>query len=77
MSYEWPDKLKSVFTHYLLEALRGKADRDDKGFVSVQDVNRHVNDGVKLWASKHNHIQTPTLSYQVDGDIVLARYRKP
>jgi serine/threonine protein kinase len=75
VSYEWKELEGSVFTHYLLEALAGQADREEKGFVTVQDVNQHVSDRVKLWASQHNVSQTPTLQYSVAGDIVLAFYR--
>lgn len=71
LSYEWQAQAQSVFTHYLLEALAGEADRDGKGFVTVQDANRHVVDRVKLWASQNNVIQTPTLQYEVSGDIIL------
>lgn len=73
-SYPWPERELSVFTHFLLEALEGQADRDRKGFVTVQDVHRHVTNGVKLWASKNNVSQTPTLKYEVAGDIMLASY---
>jgi serine/threonine protein kinase/Cdc6-like AAA superfamily ATPase len=74
-SYEWKVQECSVFTHFLLEALRGLADRDEKGFVTVQDVNRHVADGVQKWAGSNNVSQTPTLQYTVSGDIILAVYR--
>lgn len=72
-SYEWAQNERSVFTHYLLEALEGGADFDSKGFVTIQDVNRFVSDNVKLWASQKNLAQTPTLHYEVAGDIILAR----
>lgn len=75
LSYEWRENERSVFTHFLLEALGGAADRDEKGFVTVQDANRHVVNGVKLWASQHNTSQTPTLQYTVAGDIVLIHYQ--
>jgi uncharacterized caspase-like protein len=75
-SYEWRAQKCSVFTHYLLDALRGAADRDEKGFVTVQDASRHVTDGVKLWASQRNVSQTPTLQYSVAGDIILTRQAK-
>ncbi|MCP4543140.1 MAG: hypothetical protein GY832_39000 [Chloroflexi bacterium] len=75
LSYEWRDsgsgQGRSVFTHFFLEALTGEADRNDKGFVTVQDASRHVTDGVKLWASQRNVSQTPTLQYTVAGDIIL------
>lgn len=73
VSYEWRLRERSVFTHYLLESLQGVADRDAKGFVTVQDANRHVVNGVKVWASQHNVSQTPTLQYGVAGDIILTR----
>ncbi len=75
LSYEWGEKDRSVFTHYLLEALAGQADRNGKGFVTVQDVNLHVTDGVKLWAALHNVGQTPTLQYMAAGDIVICDYQ--
>jgi hypothetical protein len=71
LSYEWQMRERSVFTHFLLEALEGQADQDEKGFVTVQDANRHVVNGVKLWASQRNVSQTPTLQYTVAGDIIL------
>jgi hypothetical protein len=75
LSYEWRENERSVFTHFLLEALRGEADQDEKGFVSVQDVSRHVTNGVKLWASQRKASQTPTLQCAVAGDIILTDYR--
>jgi len=71
VSYEWRSNERSVFTYYLLEALQGQADLDDKKFVTVQDTNRHVSNGVKLWASQRNYIQTPTLQAETAGDIIL------
>jgi hypothetical protein len=75
LSYEWRAKEQSVFTHFFLEALSGMADTDHKGFVTVQDVYRHVVDGVKLWSSQHNNSQTPTLQASVAGDIILVYYQ--
>lgn len=76
LSYEWEKQGQSVFTHYLLEALTGKADLDEKGFVTVQDVNRHLTNAVKPWSAQYNVSQTPTLQYTVSGDIILADLRK-
>ncbi|MFP4440781.1 MAG: caspase family protein [Chloroflexaceae bacterium] len=72
-SWEWPDQGRSVFTYYLLEALRGQADNDRKGFVTVSDAGRYVADRVKHWSVEHSVLQTPTLQYTVAGDIVLCR----
>jgi hypothetical protein len=76
-SWEWPERKRSVFTYYLLEALNGKADLDRKKFVTVSDANRYVTDGVKSWAAQNSVPQTPTLQYTVAGDIILSRYTKP
>jgi hypothetical protein len=76
LSYEWRTRERSVFTHFLLEAVEGQADRDEKDFVTIQDVNRHVTDGVRLWASQHNLTQTPTLQCAVVGDIILTDRRR-
>lgn len=73
-SWEWPEEGRSVFTHFLLEALSGHADLDGKGFVTVSDASRYVTDGVKAWAVEHGVPQTPTLQYTVAGDIVLLMY---
>lgn len=75
LSYEWWENERNVFTQFLLEALAGQADLDEKGFVTVQDANWHVMNGVKLWASQRYVSQTPTLQYAVAGDIILTRLR--
>lgn len=72
VSYEWQTNERSVFTYYLLEGLQGQADLDEKGFVTLQDINRHVNNGVKLWACQRNREQTPTLQAEMAGDIIIA-----
>ncbi len=74
LSYEWPEKGSSVFTYYLLEALRGKADYEEKGFITVQDVNRYVTHEIKQWAASQQVSQSPRMHYTVTGDIMLAEY---
>ena len=73
VSYEWQAQERSVFTHFLLEALQHQDYYDEKGFVTVQDVNRHVTDGVNKWAFQHKRAQTPTLQGKMAGDIILVR----
>ncbi len=74
VSCEWPEKGQSVFTYYLLEGLRGAADFEEKGFVTVGDISRYLADRVKAWAVQRSFIQIPTLQYSVVGDIVLTVY---
>lgn len=75
VSYEWHENERSVFTHFLLEALESQSDREGKGFVTVQDVNRYVTNGVKSWAKDNKVDQSPTLQYTVAGDIILIEIR--
>lgn len=75
-SYEWLKETRSVFTHYLLEAMSGKADRDQKGFVSIGDASAHIVNYVKLWASQQKVAQTPTLQTEIVGDVILSHYRR-
>lgn len=57
----------SLFTYHLLQALKGNADFDNKGFVTMQDINRYITDKVKLEAFASNKIQTPTIEMNVQG----------
>ncbi len=75
LSYEWPEMGSSVFTYFLLEALRGKADNDQRGFITVHNVNSYVTHKVKQWAMQREVSQDPRLHYVVTGDIILAKYR--
>jgi hypothetical protein len=75
-SYEWRAKERSVFTHYLLEAMSGTADYAQKGFVSFNDAGAHVVNYVKLWASQQKVSQTPTMESKISGDIILAYYNQ-
>jgi uncharacterized caspase-like protein len=72
-SWEWREKGHGVFTYFLLEALRGQADWDGKGFITMTDASRYVTDKVKGWSVDNNAPQTPTLQSTVVGDIVLIR----
>ncbi len=71
LSWEWREERRSVFTYYLLQAIEGKADFDNKGFVTISDVHRYVTDRIKIWTATRGIAQTPTLQYTVAGEIVL------
>lgn len=76
LSWEDHDLGQGVFTSFLLKALSGAADRDGKGFVTAQDINRHVSDGVREWAAKQHTTQTPTFKSEMAGDIIIADLRQ-
>lgn len=73
---EWQEKEHGVFTYYLLEGLSGKADRDSKEFVTVNDLQTHVLSGLRRWNVQHGGlIQEPTARAEGLGDMILADYR--
>src|SRR5947209_20004890 len=73
LSYPWERQKRSVYTYFLLEALQGEADKDKKGFVSVDDIHDYVTNGVASWVEnkEYKYIQTPTRSLESSGDIVV------
>ena len=63
----------SVFTHAVVEGLRtGAADRDEDGLVSLDELYDYVYDQVKAG----NPAQTPSRSFDVQGEIYIARSRR-
>jgi hypothetical protein len=63
------DELKhGVFTYYLLEGLRGKADFDKDGVVTVDEVYRYVTIKVPQATGQDQH---PVKKGEVTGEIVL------
>jgi uncharacterized caspase-like protein len=70
VSYEYPDKRHGVFSYYLVEGLRGNADTNRDGCITVSDASAYVSSEVKKWAFRNNLQQSPTLEYRVSGDII-------
>ena len=77
VSYEWQEQGCSAFTYYVREALTGKADFLQKGFVSVDDVHKYTLNELEKWATQRSRVQAPTLESKVEGDIILTRYKLP
>ena len=66
------DRLQhGVFTYYLLEGLNGKADLDDDGYISVDEVYKYVTTKVPE-ATKQD--QNPVRKGTVEGEIIIGRY---
>ncbi len=73
VAQEWEEKEHGVFTYYLLDGFSGSADRDGKGFVTVDDLKLHVLDGLRRWNVEHGGlIQEPTARTEGLGDMILA-----
>jgi len=64
------DELKhGVFTHYLLEGLRGKADIDNDGLITVDEVYRYVSKHVPQSTGQEQH---PVKKGTVKGRLILS-----
>jgi len=61
-SYEWEEKQYGVFSHFLCEGLRGYADADQDGIVTVPEASKYVTQKVKEWAFKKGVQQSPLLN---------------
>jgi hypothetical protein len=63
------DELKhGVFTYYLVEGLKGKADTDKDGLITVDEVYRYVSDKVPQTTGQEQH---PVKKGTVEGRIIL------
>lgn len=71
VSWEWPEKGHGVFTSALLDALQGAADANGDGVVVATEAAEYVQREVKRWAMQARKVQTPRLSADVSGPIVL------
>ncbi len=73
-SYEDDSVGHGIYTHFLLEGLRGKALRDQHGFVTVTTLAPFVTEQVEKWckAKLKSPIQRPWFTAQISGDIPLA-----
>jgi hypothetical protein len=72
VALELPELGHGLFTYYLLEGLKGKADVQGKGYVTLQDTYRYVYDRVARQSRQMGGNQNPKLMAQAVGEIVLA-----
>lgn len=68
LSVERDDIKHGVFTYYLLEGLRGKADLDKDGVITVDEVYRYVSTKVPQATGQGQH---PARKGEVTGQIIL------
>lgn len=73
-SHDRTTQSHALFTSLVIEGIAGAADRDSKGFVTVDDLKKHVLAGVTaLVRSETGLPQSPTARIEGKGDMVLAR----
>jgi Caspase domain len=72
VSVERDDLGHGVFTYYLLEGLRGKADVDGDGVITVDEIYRYVSEKVPQATGQDQH---PVRKGEITGQIVLGVVR--
>ncbi|HEY3330948.1 MAG TPA: caspase family protein [Capsulimonadaceae bacterium] len=72
-SFEDETKGHGVFTYFLSEGLKGAADANSDGLVSVGELHVYVRKKVSEWAKANGRTQTPRVQSNMSGDIILAR----
>ncbi len=75
VSYEDGELGHGVFTYWLVEGLRGAADANHDGVVSVSELFAFVHDNVREWAFSRDKKQTPTQHVEAAGDVALSLAR--
>ena len=58
-----------VFTHYLLEGLKGRADTDNDSLITVDEVYRYVSEQVPRATGQEQH---PVKKGSVEGCLILS-----
>ncbi len=70
------ERERGVFSYFLVEGLRGKADNDDDGSVSLEELFGYAKENTEIQAFvEGGGVQSPFLTGEFPGDLVLAKRR--
>jgi peroxiredoxin len=70
----YPEKRHSLFTYYMLDGLKGKADADKDKVITVAELGKYVSDNVSYLAGRlHNRDQTPL--FRGDATRIVGRLK--
>ena len=72
VSLEYSGLRHGVFSHFLIEGLKGKADSNANSVVTIHELFKYIHNGVRAYT---NHKQTPTLSGDFNKDMPLSNVR--
>jgi len=75
-SFPLEDNSMSVFTHYLIEGLKGNAALNDNSEISFEDLYTFVTKKVAKWAFDNDVSQTPNMKLEYAGKLMI-KVKKP
>ena len=64
-----------LFTYYLINGLRGDADTDNDGRITVEDIRNYILASIRKWNITNGGYQEPTFKYEGIGEITLVNSR--
>jgi len=70
-SFPLEDNSMSVFTHYLIEGLKGNAGLNDNSEISFEDLYTFVTKKVRKWAFDNDIFQTPNVKLEYAGKLMI------
>ncbi|PYO56332.1 MAG: peptidase, partial [Candidatus Rokuibacteriota bacterium] len=73
VSIELPELSHGLFTHYLVQGLRGAADLDRDGIVSLQEVYQYLEQQVSQKSRAVGGNQHPVMKGELDGMLPLVK----
>lgn len=75
LALELNDMDNGLFTHYILAGLRGEADWNEDGRISLNELFEYVQKNVQTVSQAAGSMMTPTLKGQLSGSIYLSDFR--
>ena len=76
VAYEDPKSRHGIFTKYLIDGLRGRADDNEDGVVSASEASNYTSKSVQTWAFQNGKKQNPRMRANVSGQIILTSNRE-
>lgn len=70
-SFPLEDNSMSIFTHYLIEGLKGNAGLNDNSEISFEDLYIFVTKKVAKWAFDNDVSQTPNMKLEYAGKLMI------
>lgn len=70
-SLEMTETLNGAFTFFLTNGLRGEADADNNGDITIKEIYDYVSTNVSSYATSKSHSQHPVLWGRYDSDMVV------
>jgi len=74
LSLETPGMGHGLFTYYLIEGLKGKADMDKDGLVTIHELYEFLTENVKRHALELGGSMHPIIKGSIKGKIFLSQY---